>query len=73
MEQSKKRTNNAALTRQKILTAAVEHFGKHGFRGASLRNIIADAGVNLGAANYHFGSKKNVYFAVQARISQLFT
>lgn len=64
MEQSKKRTNNAALTRQKILTAAVEHFGKHGFRGASLRNIIADAGVNLGAANYHFGSKKNVYFAV---------
>lgn len=60
----KKRTNNAALTRQKILTAAVKHFGAHGYQGASLRNIIADAGVNLGSANYHFGSKKNVYFAV---------
>lgn len=59
-----KRRNNAALTRQKILDAAVEHFGKYGYRGASLRNIIADAGVNLGAANYHFGTKKNVYFAV---------
>jgi len=64
MKQNKKRTNNATLTRQKILDAAVEHFGMHGYQGASLRNIIADAGVNLGAANYHFGSKKNVYFAV---------
>jgi len=64
MKQNQKRRNNAALTRQKILDAAVEHFGMHGYQGASLRNIIADAGVNLGAANYHFGSKKNVYFAV---------
>ncbi len=58
-----KRTNDGNLTRQKILESAVKHFGAHGYRGASLRNIIADAGVNLGAANYHFGSKKKVYFA----------
>jgi len=63
-EPMKKRSNNAALTREKILKAAVKHFGKHGYQGASLRNIIADAGVNLSAANYHFGSKKNVYFSV---------
>jgi len=54
MKQNQKRRNNAALTRQKILDAAVEHFGMHGYQGASLRNT----------ANYHFGSKKNVYFAV---------
>jgi len=64
MTEPEKRKNNAALTRQKILDAAVEHFGAHGYQGASLRNIIAEAGVNLGAANYHFGSKKKVYFAV---------
>jgi len=67
MTQTSKRKNNAALTRQKILDAAVKHFGAHGYQGASLRNIIAEAGVNLGAANYHFGSKKKVYFAVCER------
>lgn len=45
------------VTRQRILAAAVRHFGRHGFRGASLRGILADAGVNGAAANYHFGSK----------------
>jgi len=62
-----KRKNNSELTRKKILDAAVKHFGAHGYQGASLRNIIAEAGVNLGAANYHFGSKKNVYFSVCER------
>jgi len=59
-----KRKNNADLTRQKIMTAAVKEFGLHGFQGASLRTIVRDAGVNNAAANYHFGSKAKLYFAV---------
>jgi len=59
-----RRKNNAELTRQKILASAVKQFGAHGFQGASLRTIVSEAGVNLAAANYHFGSKAKLYFAV---------
>jgi len=61
---SQKRTNNAELTRQNLMTAAVRQFGAHGFKGASLRAIAADADANLAAANYHFGSKAKLYRAV---------
>src|SRR4029077_12151598 len=33
---------------------------RHGFQGASLRQVTASANVNLAAVNYHFGSKENL-------------
>lgn len=39
-------------------------FARRGFDGASVRDITSDAGVNLGAVTYHFGSKRNLYGAV---------
>jgi len=44
-------------TKERILGAAEELFARHGFDGASLRQLTAAAGVNLAAVNYHFGSK----------------
>ncbi|SFS13370.1 transcriptional regulator, TetR family [Dyella sp. OK004] len=44
-------------TKERILSSAEELFARHGFDGASLRQLTAAAGVNLAAVNYHFGSK----------------
>ena len=47
-------------TKQRILGAAEELFARHGFAGASLRQVTAAAQFNLAAVNYHFGSKENL-------------
>ncbi len=47
-----------------ILDAATDHFGRFGFRGASLRDIARDAGVSLTLLNHHFGSKADLLDAV---------
>lgn len=54
-------------TVDKILDAAEELFAKRGFSETSLRMITSDAGVNLAAVNYHFGSKNALIQAVFAR------
>ena len=45
-------------TRERILDAAEAVFMAHGYEGASMRQITGEAGVNLAAVNYHFGSKE---------------
>src|SRR3982750_3116377 len=47
-------------TKERILGAAETLFARHGFAGASLRQVTASANVNLAAVNYHFGSKENL-------------
>jgi len=54
-------------TKDKILNAAEALFAEHGFDHTSLRQITADAEVNLASVNYHFGSKKALIQAVMAR------
>jgi len=49
--------SSAFSTKQRILEAAENLFARHGFAGASLRQVTATAQVNLAAVNYHFGSK----------------
>jgi len=49
--------SSAFSTKQRILEAAEDLFARHGFAGASLRQVTAAANVNLAAVNYHFGSK----------------
>jgi AcrR family transcriptional regulator len=45
-------------TRARILDTAEVLFMEHGLEATSLRQITAQAGVNLAAVNYHFGSKE---------------
>ena len=47
-------------TRERILDAAERLFMAHGYDGTSMRQITGEAGVNLAAVNYHFGSKENL-------------
>ena len=51
-------------TKDKILQAARALFAKKGLEGASVREIAAEAGVNIAALNYHFVSKEKLFFQV---------
>ncbi|MBB4236005.1 CerR family C-terminal domain-containing protein [Rhizobium esperanzae] len=53
----------AEIARQKMLTAALDVFGRYGFDGASTRQLTEAAGVNLQAIPYYFGSKEGLYIA----------
>ncbi len=55
---------NERTTLQKIQTAACEEFLKKGFQGASLRNIVRQAGVTTGAFYGYFESKEELFDAL---------
>src|SRR5947209_3998288 len=44
-------------TRTAILAAAERLYAERGFGDVTLRDIVAEANVNLAAVNYHFGSE----------------
>src|SRR6059036_3181340 len=70
MNETNVRTNSRPAgqeTRARILDAAERLFAEHGYDGASLRDITAQAGVNLAAVNYHFRTKESLIQAVFAR------
>lgn len=54
----------ASDTRTALLAAGRTLFARWGFDGASVRRITEEAGANLGAITYHFGSKRDLYEAV---------
>lgn len=59
--------NDGSGTKIRILDSSEKLFGLKGFEGVSLRDITADAGVNLAAINYHFQTKEALVDAVIAR------
>jgi len=52
--------------RSRLLTSAARAFAASGFKGASLRDIAADADVSLTLVDHHFGSKEQLLLAVVA-------
>ncbi|MBV7486625.1 TetR/AcrR family transcriptional regulator [Bordetella sp. BOR01] len=54
-------------TREIILDTAEALFARQGHDGTSMRQITSEAGVNLAAVNYHFGSKEALVQAVLKR------
>jgi AcrR family transcriptional regulator len=48
-------------TMQQLIAVAQKLFAEKGFRGTSIREIVKEAGSNVAAVNYHFGSKENLY------------
>ena len=54
-------------TKDKILDTAERLIGERGYAATSLRQVITEAGVNLAAVHYHFGSKEDLLDAVVAR------
>jgi AcrR family transcriptional regulator len=55
-------------TKERILDAAERLFAANGFAGTSLRAITREAGVNLAAVHYHYGTKEDLLRAVLSRI-----
>lgn len=51
-------------TRRRLLDVAATLFAERGFHRTTARDVAENAGVNLAAANYHFGSKKALYLEV---------
>ena len=51
-------------TRERLLNAACSVFSARGFQDASIAEICEDAGANVAAVNYHFGSKEALYVEV---------
>ncbi len=59
-------------TRDRLLDTAERLFSERGFEGTSAREITSAARANLGAINYYFRSKENLYTAVfERRVAQL--
>lgn len=56
--------DRGAETRQRLLLAALDAFGRYGFDGTSTREIARRADANLAAIVYHFGSKEALHLAV---------
>ena len=59
--------NEPVDTKTRILDSAEKLFGSNGIEETSLRDITAQAQVNLAAVNYHFQSKDSLIDAVFAR------
>lgn len=57
-------------TREALLSAAIETFGRDGYHPASTRAIARAAGVNQALIGYHFGGKQGLYLAVFEHIAE---
>lgn len=57
----------AAMTRERILEAAVKEFGSKGYSGARTAGIAARAGVNQQLISYYFGGKQGLLDELRRR------
>ena len=58
-------------TRERILAAALEEFGSHGYAGARVSSIAKRAGVNQQLISYYFDGKAGLYRALSDRWRQV--
>lgn len=67
MDRTQRTTQQAAAaadaTRQALVMAALQLFGRQGFEGTSTREIAATAKANIGSIAYHFGGKAGLRLA----------
>ncbi|PYX92926.1 MAG: TetR/AcrR family transcriptional regulator [Acidobacteria bacterium] len=58
------------MTRQQILSAALNLFRERGFDAATMRDIAESAGMSLGASYYYFPSKESIVSAYYDYVQQ---
>lgn len=54
-------------TRERLLNAAEVLFARYGYEAMGLRELTREAGVNLAAVHYHFGSKRELVMEMLRR------
>ncbi|GER90487.1 DNA-binding transcriptional repressor AcrR [Dictyobacter vulcani] len=57
----RKTKEDAAITRKRLLDAALESFHTHGYAATTLEDIARRAGITRGAIQWHFGSKADLF------------
>lgn len=55
-------------TREKILSAALRLFNKHGLSNVTLRTIAKDLGISQGNLNYHFKKREDIILELYNRL-----
>ncbi|WP_320043556.1 CerR family C-terminal domain-containing protein [uncultured Desulfobacter sp.] len=61
---TKKDNTPKSETKERLLEAAIDVFGRHGFDSATTRMIAKAGNVNIAAIPYYFGGKGGLYQAV---------
>lgn len=59
--------NKNSDSRNRIIEAALQEFGEHGYDGASTNQICQAAGISKGLLYHYFKSKENLFLAVCSR------
>ena len=57
------------MTSQTLIETAIDQFGRHGFEGASTREIARASGTAMSSITYHFGGKQGLYLAAADHIA----
>src|SRR5262245_31282965 len=57
----------SADTKELIMSVAERMFADRGFASVSIRDLTAEAGVNIASINYYFGSKEKLLYEVFKR------
>lgn len=64
---SANKLDSSLCVRERLLETAERLFAQNGIAETSVRSITAEAGVNVAAINYYFGSRDGLFQAVVAR------
>lgn len=70
MKKSRDKQCDASTTTESLLNTAERLFAEHGYDRVGMRALADEAGVNLGAATYHYGSKEKLYIETVRRCFQ---
>ncbi|MEM9639718.1 MAG: TetR/AcrR family transcriptional regulator [Pseudomonadota bacterium] len=63
----------SSRTRECILDAAEQLFADRGYDGASIRDVAAQAGLQIHSIGYHYGPKEQLFDAVVGRRAEIMT
>ena len=55
------RPRGGSDSRERIIAAAVDEFGEHGYDGSTVRSIAARAGVDSALVHHYFGTKADLF------------
>jgi len=67
METRQNKQSDTSTTAERLLNTAERLFAEHGYDGVGMRALADEAGVNLGATTYHYGSKQKLYIETVMR------